>query len=777
MFSSTKILDALKDYVYIAAWVGSLPVLYGLLYWLKQAIAFIRNRLCSNAIISTFDEPDEVFYGRENDLSRLKDPLLKTNAIVLLTGPGGVGKTELVKQFAKRNVGNFPGGCFQVNMHDVCSWEDVFINLVRRCSVEGCSAYEYIDVRQESDNEQVDIPQHIRVRNALIRTSCKKGHILIWLDDVQDPNLILSDSALREAWQAGYSTKMQISIVATSRYSFPKQDESVEEIRIGDLTEDACLKIFKGEFGSSWNDSDATAAKQIVRALGNRAFLVRRLLSIIRKQSLRYGSAYLTKVYEWLKSDFGNVVVELADNARMPDQMWRFLKSRLLRENGGRSAFLLAIAISMFPVGRVRIDVLRWLWAKLISPEMLQLERNSEGLEASLSLLQKYGIVRYTGGAIIMHSLDRLIIFSDADQNEDAYLMGVIQEMGRYEGWEWYCWQYLIDHKGVLSRLDIKSFPIEIIVRLLIHSDAVAEYVDWRDLRGADWARLLRMKPKYSINCCWPKLKNENWVSLLINQPQFAKFCDMHVFTRNEWIQILKVQPSLCKNDIVARLFTIEDWVEVVSAQSSLLQNIPKTLTEERNRACLLRIMPQIANGMVLNDFNGTQWVNLILGGCDSRVLKQCKWDRLSANNWVDLLSECPEYADKCDWNRINQKKYIKLLMRQPDLYGRKKSVDLSKKAKVKLTLVYRKFLGLCSFNCLSGSDWSRLLKVYPELEHFCRWELLSGSDWARLLGDRPRFYYRCEWSKLDAKDWRRLCKRQPQFVKRRNSYMKTIKN
>ena len=45
----------------------------------------------------------------------------------------------------------------------------------------------------------------------------------------------------------------------------------------------------------------------------------------------------------------------------------------------------------------------------------------------------------------------------------------------------------------------------------------------------------------------------------------------------------------------------------------------------------------------------------------------KCDWEKLSGEDWGELLSRLPEFADKCDWSKLSGKDWCGLLSRMPE--------------------------------------------------------------------------------------------------------------
>lgn len=70
-------------------------------------------------------------------------------------------------------------------------------------------------------------------------------------------------------------------------------------------------------------------------------------------------------------------------------------------------------------------------------------------------------------------------------------------------------------------------------------------------------------------------------------------------------------------------------------------------------------------------------------------------WKKLTADKWLGLLSEFPEYEVHCDWNKLEARHWVRLLLRQP------------------------KFKDKCNWMKLSEYDWDWLAQNQSCLRSF----------------------------------------------------------
>jgi hypothetical protein len=74
------------------------------------------------------------FVGRAKEVAAAKELLLREDVrLVTVTGPGGIGKTRLAVQVAKRLVDHFPGGTHFVSLSSVR--DPGLIALARRLAI------------------------------------------------------------------------------------------------------------------------------------------------------------------------------------------------------------------------------------------------------------------------------------------------------------------------------------------------------------------------------------------------------------------------------------------------------------------------------------------------------------------------------------------------------------------------------------------------------------------------------------------------------------------
>lgn len=67
----------------------------------------------------------------------------------------------------------------------------------------------------------------------------------------------------------------------------------------------------------------------------------------------------------------------------------------------------------------------------------------------------------------------------------------------------------------------------------------------------------------------------------------------------------------------------------------------------------------------LLNQLTGSQWCNLLI--TQPHMDTQCQWFKLTADDWVRLLTYQPQFYKKCNV-KFNQHQINRLLSMQPQL-------------------------------------------------------------------------------------------------------------
>ncbi|MBQ7693529.1 MAG: ATP-binding protein, partial [Lentisphaeria bacterium] len=149
-------------------------------------------------IYSTVDASSPAFVGREEELKRLRalfEPdreKYPCGRIPVITGAGGTGKSELVRQYASQLRVEFPGGVFQADMEHVETVDEAFLRLLDRTSNNGVKVADCLGLGE--GNVRGNGPENSKtsgrlsgadVRDAILRRAGTSGPVLLFLDNVE----------------------------------------------------------------------------------------------------------------------------------------------------------------------------------------------------------------------------------------------------------------------------------------------------------------------------------------------------------------------------------------------------------------------------------------------------------------------------------------------------------------------------------------------------------------------------------------------------------------
>ena len=177
-----------------------------------MSVVFDSADLSPVRVFVTVPARNKSFVGREDELVRLKD-ICESGHIPLITGPGGVGKTELAYEFAHRHKEEYPGGCFLVPMEQALTWQDAFRFMLDVPAPECTTVGEWLtEGTKWADKAKTIIPGMVP---ELLSAKAKHGKVLLVLDNVENSSLI-DNVGLGDAFIYGWPRN--IHAIATMRH-------------------------------------------------------------------------------------------------------------------------------------------------------------------------------------------------------------------------------------------------------------------------------------------------------------------------------------------------------------------------------------------------------------------------------------------------------------------------------------------------------------------------------------------------------------------------------
>ena len=771
-------------------------------------------------IFSTVETPTATkFVGREKELVRLHQllkilPEFPTGRLPVVLGPGGSGKSELIRAYASQFRFKYPGGVFQVDMEKVSDWDGAFRGLLDRTSNTGVRVADYLglgkdDARGEEGAEDRGLRTYsaAQIREALLKTARQKGPVLVVLDNVEDCRTLLGDDGrFCKAFPVGVSERVQVNVVATARVcDIPQNGDGwAVELPLEDLSPEAAreliLSVRKSDDKHKADDKQEIAAvDEIARLLGYRALFLRRILALlVDDESDKACETYSELCSELKKSLLDMVSASFEtlwqdDGKHLPDALWKLTSKRLSTRmvNGeekknefGVKCVKLAQVASFFSPDGFPQHILKHLWKTLVAPEY------EAKFDRALRLLQRHNIFQSTD-PVRIHRLDRAAILQTAKAVsglEDA-LGASLADYGllsRDVSRSLYEHERIRTHLPAVFDQDREFWtkllsvqpqfadrcPWEILdgddwMQLLSAQPQFADRCPWEKFDGGGWTVLLSERPQFADRCPWEKLDGRNWAKLLCGQPQFADRCPWEKMEGGYWWWLLCAQPQFADRCPWEKLNGLA-WVELLCVQPQFADRCSWEKLSSLNWVKLLSSQPQFADRCPWEKLDGEEWARLL--SSQPQFADRCPWEKLGDWDWARVLSKQPQFADRCPWEKLDGGDWAVLLSEQPQFADRcpwKELDELGVMSWAELLREQPQFADRCPWGKFDGGDWRWLLSAQPQIADRCPWEKLDGWDWVGLLSEQSQFEDRCPWEKLDGRDWDELLSEQPQFADR----------
>ena len=228
----------------------------------------LEDILGSKAILVTthehrrFLKKSSAFIGRENEIENIENQLLETKPLLLVSGIGGMGKTEICHQLAHRYITKkAPSFAKKIGwIYYTGNLKSSFFN-------------NFIDISSDSQEEYW--------QKSVEFINSRGDSLLLIIDNAND--LSSDDVELIE--------ELNCNLLLTSRNHY----ESMTNISLGVLSDDDCLRLYR-TYSLDKNSSDEDIINIIQRA--NRHTLAVELLAKTQKSSRVTANEFLDKLIE-----------------------------------------------------------------------------------------------------------------------------------------------------------------------------------------------------------------------------------------------------------------------------------------------------------------------------------------------------------------------------------------------------------------------------------------------------------------------------------------------
>ncbi|MEA5595339.1 tetratricopeptide repeat protein, partial [Rivularia sp. UHCC 0363] len=188
------------------------------------------------------------FVGRENELAKVHNKFSETNnkvAISSVSGMGGVGKTELATQYARKHENDYPGGICWLNVRGTNLAAEI-IQFVQQMGLQV----------PQKDFQENPLTLEQQIAWCWQNWQPPEGFVLVILDDVTDLEDI---SELLPSFQ-------RFRVLMTTRLR--DIDTNVEEISLDVLSAQEALELFKKIIGEKKVNKDLETAQKLCKWLG-----------------------------------------------------------------------------------------------------------------------------------------------------------------------------------------------------------------------------------------------------------------------------------------------------------------------------------------------------------------------------------------------------------------------------------------------------------------------------------------------------------------------------
>ncbi len=632
-------------------------------------------------LYSTVSAPTApVFVGREEELRKLcglLEPvpgMFPAGRLPVITGAGGTGKSELVRQYASQLRVQYPGGVFQVDMERRKTWDEVFLGILDGTPNNGVAVTTFLGLDEdkkpdganmEFGGERTKEPMTgARVRDALLRKARETGPILLVLDNIEGCMQLLGrDGGFQKAFPSGFSERVRVNVVATARVCdvMLRPEDWAVPFQLEDLSPDAALEVLLGDRPEA-DAEERKAAGRVAELLGYRALYLRRVPALIGDlyaQTICDSYAELAKA---LEENLLETVAEETEGTHLPDVLWKMTCERLVKMPLGAECVKLAQVASFFSPDGFPQHILRHLWKTVVAPG-----QDERKFERAFAILRHHNVFQ-SEDPVRIHRLDRAAILQTT-RNEPGLQEAVGKSLASYYGMTPEYWLLLADNIGILRYIpDATRFSF--LTTGIIDAPQTKKHITLQ-------VRLLRLNPTFESECCLEKLNGCEWKYLLCKRPQFADGCEWAKLEGWDWLDLLRAQPQFANHCPWEKLDDGLHW------------------------ASLLGDQPQFADRCAWEKLDGGDWSDLLAK--QPLFADRCQWEKMDGGDWARLLGGQPQFADRCPWEKRGGRDWLNLLRAQPQ------------------------FADHCPWEKLDGRKWSNLLAKQPLFADRCQWEKMDG--------------------------------------------------
>lgn len=762
------------------------------------------------------------FVGREQELKQLRKHLM-AGEIPLIHAEGGMGKSELALEYARRNMKYYTGGVFSVPMDKVSDWDAAVRRMYKEYGEYLDGTNRKIENGGVAKNDDRDSDRQLDVARMITRVDAsdqevtaneiraifverlRRGKVLLIFDNMERSSLFLlhannAKKGLPALFGADVPENCHI-IVTSQRVDGFSPSERVKPIGLSRLSAAESAELIN-KICPPRSEGDQDAVTEIAEFLEGHPLSIELVASDVSSNYDR-GVTYAKKLTS-MRQNF-DLIGQGGDSFNHGEVVPRLVLRPIidsLVKNEGENALRLAQIVSLFPVEGVQWHVLLNLWRQLISPE----DSSADGFARMIAVLQQYSLIKINGGLfersvfdaelVSMHRYTREAILQDLiDKKQRGRLIGRIAiALVQYAGFGLEDWVSLAGRSLLFTKCPFDKFGgIEWVALLNSHPE-YATKCDFALLDGMQFSNLLVGQPQFEKECRFAEFTGENWATLLSKSPGYESKCSWESLSYFDWCELLRHQPrfanrcpwpyipsfilvDLCfaRPFLVLRHARFVVWLKTVAgvfidffaekfkSMKVFIKSDKWPRIDGRRLGRIVYENPTLENRCDWNMLNGTQWSQLLRAY--PQFANYCQWGKLDGADWALLLSERPQFAEKCDWGKFNGACWVRLLIPQPQFSEKVQWKDLKGPDWARLMAMRPVFCDKCTWENLGKRDWVFLLAMSSRFSKEVAFANFSGQGWALMIQMAPFYASLCDWSQLDGQTWVILLSYDPRYA------------
>ncbi|MBU3156332.1 tetratricopeptide repeat protein [Clostridium estertheticum] len=268
------------------------------------------------------------FIGRDQELKELKELNLKSNVTLILNGMGGIGKTELAKEFYWNE--------YTAKSYDHFGWIDYNQNLK-------FSVLNQLKVGIEFEDKESD---EGRFRKVIEQLNLLEGTTLLVIDNYESDKTNDDDILLN-------SFSSNIKVILTSREVI----QSFEELRLGFLSENKCCELFYQYYKGEHNDEKLN---QIIKLSGYHTLSIELLAKTAEEGD--YSIDALLKLIIELGFNLNDIISDSVEHEKKYDLLFNHIRNLFVFVNIGECEKFILTNLSVLSSEFIERNVINtWL--------------------------------------------------------------------------------------------------------------------------------------------------------------------------------------------------------------------------------------------------------------------------------------------------------------------------------------------------------------------------------------------------------------------------------